>query len=51
MVTCAICKKKVKETFLNKLMGAHVKVHKKLKIICNECQRKYSQQEILNKLK
>ena len=28
-----------------------IKVNKKKKIVCNDCQRKYSQKEILEKLK
>ncbi|MBL7147576.1 MAG: hypothetical protein ISS82_02010 [Nanoarchaeota archaeon] len=51
MAKCNICKKQIKETFLNKLIGTYVKVNKKKKIVCNDCQRKYSQKEILEKLK
>jgi len=51
MVKCDICKKAVKETFLNKLIGTQIKVNKKRKTVCNECQKKYKSKEILETLK
>lgn len=51
MTKCDICKKSVKETFLNKIIGTYIKVDKKRKIVCNECQKKNSQKEILEILK
>ena len=51
MVKCDICKKQIKETFLNKIIGTYIKVNKKRKTVCNECQKKYSQKQILEKLK
>jgi len=41
MVKCSICKEKVEETFLNKLVGTYVKDQDgKLKAICSNCQKK-----------
>ena len=39
---CAICGKKIAETFLKKIIGSYVKDEKgKQHAICNECQTKY----------
>ena len=51
MAKCDLCGKKIDETFLNKIVGAYVKVNKKTKVICNECQSKFSMKEIKDKLK
>jgi len=51
MVKCDICNKTVKETFLNKLVGTYIKVNKKRKTVCSECQKKYSSKEIIEKIK
>ena len=50
---CEICKKKIGETFLSKVIGAYVKDEKgKKHVICNECQKKLGKkEEILKKLK
>lgn len=49
---CAICKKKIEETFLKKILGAYIKNEKGKKYtICPECQKKYkTKEEILKKI-
>lgn len=51
-MNCEICKKKIEETFLKKMIGAVVKDSKgKKHNICSECQKKFkSKEEILTKL-
>ncbi|MBI2142047.1 hypothetical protein HYU15_00980 [Candidatus Woesearchaeota archaeon] len=45
---CAVCKKQVKETFLKKLVGTHVKDRKgKLSAVCFECQKRHKTKEEL----
>ena len=50
---CEICNKAIETTFLNKLLGTHVKDSKgKLHSICFECQKKFkSKEEILKAIK
>ena len=48
---CELCKEKIETTFLEKLKGTYVKVNKKLYTICNNCQKKFSMNEIKEKLK
>ena len=43
---CAICGKKVEETFLKKIRGTYVKVKGKQKAVCPECQKNKSMEEI-----
>ncbi|MFC1775185.1 hypothetical protein ACFLZN_02625 [Nanoarchaeota archaeon] len=39
---CEICKKKIVETFLNKILGTHIKDAKgKKHLVCFECQKKF----------
>ena len=49
---CEICKKKIEETFLKKILGTHVKDAKgKKHTICKECQKSLgSKDKILEKL-
>ena len=49
---CEICKKKIAETFLNKMLGSYVKDEKgKKHSVCSECQGKFkTKQEILKSL-
>lgn len=48
---CDICSNKIDETFLKKIVGTYVKDKKgKKKVICPECQKKYSKDEIQDKL-
>jgi len=49
---CSICKEKIEETFLGKILGGYVKDAKgKKHAICSGCQRKFkSKEEILTKL-
>jgi transcriptional regulator NrdR family protein len=50
---CEICKKKVEETFLKKVLGTYVKDAKgKKRLVCPECQKKLTtKEELLNQLK
>ena len=46
MAKCAICKNKIEETFLNKIIGTHVKDKKGKKyVVCFECQSKFPTKE------
>ena len=42
MTKCDICKEKVATLFLGKINGTFVKKDKKMKVVCNNCQRKFS---------
>ena len=43
---CEICKKKIPETFLKKILGTYVKDNKgKKHTICFECQKKFRTKE------
>ena len=47
---CAICSKSIDTTFLNKIIGTHVKDSKgKHHTVCFECQKKFSSKEDLLK--
>ncbi len=49
---CEICGNEIRTTYLNKLVGTVVYDEKgKKHYICNECQSKYSKEEILKLLK
>ncbi len=48
---CEICKKEIKRTILNKIVGTVIKDEKgKKHYICSECQKKYPKEELLKKL-
>lgn len=48
---CEICKKKIEETFLKKIVGTVIKKKGKKHYICANCQKKYNKkEEILTKL-
>lgn len=49
---CEICRKKIEETFLKKIIGTYVKDEKGRKhTVCFECQKKFPKKEdILKKL-
>jgi len=49
---CEICKKKVEETFLKKILGAYIKDEKgKKHAVCFECQKKFpTKEELLKQL-
>jgi len=49
---CEICKKKIEETFLKKILGTYVKDEKgKKHAVCFECQKKFpSKEELLKQL-
>jgi len=40
-VKCALCKKKIEISFLNKIRGTYIKVKGKLVPVCSDCQKKY----------
>ncbi len=48
---CDLCSNKIEETFLEKINGMYIKINSKIKTICSDCQKKYSIQEIKDKLK
>ncbi len=52
MTKCEICKNKIQETFLGKIIGTIIKDSKgKKHSICFECQKKFkSKEDILSKL-
>jgi len=47
---CEICKKRIEETFLKKILGTYVKDEKgKKHAVCFECQKKFpTKEELLN---
>lgn len=49
---CKICKKKIEETFLKKILGTYIKDEKgKKHPVCPECQKEYkTKEEILKKI-
>jgi hypothetical protein len=50
-MNCTICKNKIQETFLKKIIGTYVKDKKgKKKPVCKDCQSKLSEQEIQEKI-
>ena len=52
-MNCEICGKRIGTTFLNKILGTHVKDDKGAKhVICFECQKKIpTKEEILKNIK
>lgn len=50
MVKCEICKEKIEETFLDKIKGTYFKKGKKLKPVCQTCQKTKKPEEIIEKL-
>lgn len=48
---CEICNKKIETTFMNKIIGTYYVKGKKKYPICNECQKKLSDNDIKQKLK
>ena len=50
---CEICKNKIQQTFLNKILGTYIKDKEgKKHIICSECQKRFSndKEKILEQL-
>ena len=43
---CKICGEKIEVTFLGKIKGTYIKK----KAVCQDCQKKYSTEEILKKI-
>lgn len=51
MAKCSICKVKVELTFLQKPLGTYMKnKDKKQKLICSNCQKTHSKEELLEKI-
>ena len=52
MAKCSICKENIQELFLGKLKGTVIKKPGKNKQyeVCNLCQKKFSKEELLEKL-
>ena len=50
---CSVCSKSIDTTFLNKIIGTHVKdKNGKLHAVCFECQKKFkSKEEMLKAIK
>jgi len=48
---CEVCNEKIEENFLGKLKGTSIKIDKKLKYICMDCQKKLSVEELKERLK
>ena len=50
-MNCTICKQKIEETFLKKIIGTYVKDEKgKKKPVCKNCQSSYAINEIKEKI-
>jgi len=49
---CEICKKRIEETFLKKILGTYIKDEKgKKHAVCFECQKKFpSKEELLKQI-
>jgi hypothetical protein len=48
MVKCEVCKEKIGETFLNKVLGTYVKDEKgKKHLVCSNCQAKVTSKKEL----
>ncbi|MBU1201494.1 MAG: hypothetical protein KJ583_01905 [Nanoarchaeota archaeon] len=48
---CDVCGKKVETTFLGKIVGSYMKnKNSKKKVVCPECQKKHTKEELLKKL-
>jgi uncharacterized protein with PIN domain len=47
---CAICNNKIETTFLDKVLGTYVYKDNKKYLVCSDCQKEYSKEEILSKL-
>ncbi len=47
MAKCEICKNKLEETFLEKINGTYINK----KIVCSDCQKRHSVEELKEKLK
>ncbi|MBL7054372.1 hypothetical protein ISS05_01290 [Candidatus Woesearchaeota archaeon] len=49
---CSICSKKIEQTFLNKVVGAIIKIKGKNQYICPGCQKKLkTKEEIIKNIK
>jgi len=40
VLKCELCKEKIEETFLGKIVGSYVIINGKKKVVCNSCQKK-----------
>ena len=50
MAKCEICKSNVEQTFLEKPIGTIIKKNGKQYLICSQCQKKHSIEEIKEKI-
>ncbi|MBS3133654.1 hypothetical protein J4214_00300 [Candidatus Woesearchaeota archaeon] len=51
MAKCDLCGNKLDMIFLNKIMGTYVKVNRKTRTVCSNCQSKFSIDELKEKIK
>ena len=47
---CASCQQQINTTFMNKLVGTYVKKDSKQVAVCDECQRGYTHEELLERI-
>lgn len=47
---CSNCGQKIEKTFLNKLVGTYIKKKGKKKPVCNDCQEKFGEEELKEKI-
>lgn len=47
---CASCNQQIQTTFLDKLVGTYIKKDGKQHPVCDECQRAFSKEEILERI-
>ena len=50
MVKCDICKANIETTFLGKIKGTYVNIKSKQRVVCPNCQKKYTKEELIKKL-
>lgn len=47
---CKSCDQEIQKTFLNKIVGTYIKKDAKMVAVCDECQRAFSQEELLSRV-
>ena len=47
---CDSCKQEIQTTFLDKIVGTYIKKDGKQKAVCDECQRAFDTEELLERL-
>ncbi len=48
---CDVCEEEITELIMEKIKGTHIKNKGKKYNICNNCQKKYTKEEIIKKIK